>query len=287
MRIISSIDEMIETARGWLTGGTVGFIPTMGLLHRGHLSLIQAARNECEISVVSIFVNPLQFSSEEEFKKYPRNITQDLMFLRQVNVDVVFLPRAEDLCPPATSTYITLIGALADRWGGKHNPHYIRGIATIMTKLFHLVRPDIVYFGQKDAQQIAVAYQVVRDLNIDIQLRILPIVRESDGLAMSSRNSLLSPLERQAALMLYQALLKGKALIERGERDSQLIEQAMIQHVQSNPLVVLDYAVVCDPESFEKLPAVKSGTLLIIAAQIGAVRLIDNIVWQSDGQWLM
>lgn len=284
MRIIQSLGEMNETARGWLAGGTVGFVPTMGYLHDGHLSLIRAAQ-ECEITVVSIFVNPLQFPPGDPAQRYPRDVPRDLQLLSAANVDVVFLPRAEDLFPPDFATFVTLSGPIADRLEGAIYPAYIRGVATMICKLFQLVRPDIAYFGQKDAQQVAVVRQLVRDLNIDVNLRVLPTMRESDGLALSSRNSLLSSAERQAARLLYQALLAGKALVEGGERRSPLIEQAMTRVIASEPLVRLDYVAVCHADTFKGVPQVVPHTLLALAANIGQARLIDNIVYQGRGRW--
>jgi pantoate--beta-alanine ligase len=287
MRIIYRLGEMTETARGWLAGGAVGFIPTMGYLHQGHIALIEAARQECEISVVSIFVNQIQFDRHESFMQYPRNMARDLQLLNKAHVDVLFLPRAEEIYPPNFSTYVTPSGSVAERLEGVTSPAYIRGVSTIITKLFQLVRPDIVYFGQKDAQQVAVVRQLIRDLNIDVNLRIIPTVRESDGLAMSSQNHLLSPVERKAASIVYRALLAGKTLVEKHERRPATIEKAMADLVASEPQVQLDYAAVCHPETMNELDNVKPRCMLAIAARIGSIRLIDNFVWQEKGRWQM
>lgn len=284
MRVIQSLSEMNETARGWLSGGTVGFVPTMGYLHDGHLSLIRAAQ-ECEITVVSIFVNPLQFPPGDPPRTYPSDVPRDLQLLSAANVDVVFLPRAEELLPPNSATSITLSGPIAGRLEGAIYPGYIQGVATIITKLFNLVRPDIAYFGQKDAQQVAVVRQLVRDLNMDIKLRVLPTVRESDGVAISSRNTLLSAAERQAARVLYQALLAGKAQVDGGERRSALIEQTMERVLAREPLIRPDYVAVCDATTFKEVPQVVARTLLALAAHIGQARLIDNILYQGHGHW--
>jgi len=287
MRIIYKLEEMTETARGWLAGGAVGFVPTRGYLHQGHIALIEAAKQECEISVVSIFVNQMQFDRQEDFTQYPRNMARDLQLLNRTHVDVLFLPRAEEIYPPNFSTYVTPVGPVAERLEGVTGPAYIRGVSTHITKLFQLVRPDIVYFGQKNAQQVAVVRQLIRDLNIDVNLRVIPTVRESDGLAMSSQNHLLSPVERKAAGIVYRALLAGKALAEKHEGRPAAIEKAMTDLIATEPLVQLDYAAVCQPETMNELDNVKPRCMLVIAARIGSIRLIDNFVWQEKGRWQM
>lgn len=285
MRIIHNLDEMTETARGWLAAGSVGFIPTMGYLHAGHIALVNAAQKECEISVVSIFVNPLQFEQSEDLARYPRDLARDLQLLNATNIDVVFIPDVDVLFPPNFSTYV-IPSSPAGRPKGIRNVGYIRGVATVTTKLFQLVRPDVAYLGQKDAHRVAVVRQVVRDLNFDVNLRILPTVRESDGLALSSSNHLLTPPERQAASMLYRALLIGKALIDGGERNAPVVEKAMTAHLQAESLIKLDYVTVCHPDTFRELDEVRPGTLLALSARIGNVPLIDNIIW-NGGSWLL
>ncbi len=285
MRIIHSLDEMTETARGWLSGGSVGFVPIMGYLHEGHRTLIHAAQQECEISVVSIFLNPLQFASNEDLVNYPWDLGRDLSLLNASNVDVVFLPRTEDMFPPYFSSYVTPHGSIAQRLEGAIHPAYTRGVATVMTKLFQLVRPDVAFFGRKNAQQVAIVRQLVRDLNIDMNLRILPIVREDDGLAMSSQNFILSAAERQAATVLYRALQSGKALIESGERSAAVIENAMFELVAGEALVTLDYAAVCHPDTFSAMGEVRPEALLAIAVHIGKARLLDNFLWEGDEHW--
>jgi pantoate--beta-alanine ligase len=220
MRIIDNLDEMTETARGWLAGGSVGFVPLRSTLHAGHLTLISAARQDCQISVVSIVENPLPFAPGNTSivalspAGSPRDISQELQQLSSEGVDVVFVPDLKDLYPPPFSTYVTPAGPLVERLEGANAPGYLCGVATIMTKLFQLVRPDIAYFGHKHAQEVAVIHRLVSDLNIDVTLRMLPTLRESNGLAMSSRNSLLSSKERRAARVIYRALLLSKALVE-------------------------------------------------------------------------
>lgn len=289
MRIIHKLDEMTETARGWLAGGSVGFVPTMGFLHQGHKALIQAAHQECEISVASIFVNPIQFEESESFIRYPRNLSGDLQLLSSTGVDIVFIPRTEDIYPAGFSTYVMSTNALWAIQPAKDTGSriYTRGVATIITKLFQLVRPDIAYFGQKNAQQVAIVRQVVRDLNIDVGLRILPTVRESDGLALGSRNHLLTQPERQAASVLYRALLVGKALIDGNVRNSAEIEKAMRDVVVTEPLVNLDYVEVCHSDTLSAMDTIIPGTMLMIGAYIGIVHLIDNIIWRGGTNWLL
>jgi pantoate--beta-alanine ligase len=283
MRIIDNLDEMTETARGWLAGGTVGFVPLNGSFHAGHLTLVQAARQDCQVTVVSIVDDPAPLVSAGT----TRNLSQVLRQLGNEDVDVVFAPLLEDLYPPQFSTYVTPSGPLVERLEGAINPGYLRGVATITTKLFQLVRPDIAYFGHKHAQEIAVIHHLVRDLNIDLRLRILPIVRESDGLAISSRNHLLSSKERRAARVIYRALLLAKALLENGERLPSVIEKAMARLVTKESLINLEYAAVCHPDTFEELSVIAPGTLFAIAVRIGAIRLVDNILWMNDGNWLI
>jgi len=286
MRIITNLDEMTETARGWLSGGSVGFVPTKGHLHIGHLALIQAARQECEISVVSIVVDAAALGSGEDPAAYPHYLARDLQVLASENVDVAFLPRAGDMYPPDFSTTVSPTGPLVERLEGANRLAYLRQFATGIIKLFQLVRPDIAYFGQKDAQQVAIIHRIVRDLNIDINLRVLPTVRENDGLAVATSNAALSPVQRQVAAVIHRALLAGKELVENGERSPASIEKAMADLVATEAAVKLDYAAVCRPDTFTEVDTVAPGTLLVIAAYAGKARLIDNILWTSYGRWL-
>ncbi len=290
MRIIHDLDEMTETARGWLAGGSVGFVPTMGHLHTGHVTLVRSSLQECELSVVSIFVDPLQLDSGEVPAHYPYELAKDLQLLDKQQVDVVFIPRPEDFYSTNFSTHVVPSGPLAERLEGATRPGYVRGVATTMTKLFQLVRPDVVFLGQKNAQQVALIRKIVRDLNIDLSVRVLPIVRESDGLAISGRNYLLSPVERQAVPILYQALLAGKDVIEKGERRPAVIEKVMADLIATEPLVKLDYAAVCNPDTFNEvgdtLGDILPDLLLVAAIFVGPTRLVDNILWRSGGYWL-
>lgn len=285
MRIIQQVEEITETARGWLSSGTVGFVPTMGRLHEGSLSLIRAACQECEISVVSIFANPKQLGWNQDWSQTPLFLEEDLEQLRAAGVDVVFIPREEDIYPPYFSTYVIPSGPLAERFEGAISPEHFRGIATSITKLLLLIRPDLVYFGQKDAQQVAIIRQLIRDFHIDVSLRVLATVRDSEGRPLSGRNSRLSPAEQRAARLVYQSLLAGKALIEQHEYRSAVIVQAITDVVATEPLISLEYVAICDPETFQELPEVRPGALLAIAAHVGTIRLIDNILLRGDGTW--
>ncbi len=284
MRIIRDLDEMTETARGWLAGGSVGLVPTMGHLHAGHVALMHASRNECELSVVSIFDTTLQLESDESQALTPRDLAMDLQLLDEQLVDVVFIPDPEDFYPTNFSTEVVPSGPIAERLEGAVHPGYMRKVGTAMIKLFQLVRPDVIFLGQKKAQQVALIRKLVSDLNIDLSVRVLPTVRESDGLAISSRTGLLSPAERQAAGILYRALLAGKALIEKSERRSAIIENAMADVIATESLVKLDYAAICDPNTFETVEETPvtnlSYLLLVVAVHVGSTRLIDNILWK-------
>lgn len=289
MRIIHNLDEMTETARGWLAGGSVGFMPTIGHLHGGSLKLIQAARQECEISVVSIFASPFQNESGNEVVLAPGDVARDLQMLETAQVDVVFMPRAEEMYPPEFSTYVMPNGPIAKRLGSFSRRDYVREFATGVMKLLQLVRPDVAYFAQKDALLVAVIRQMVQDLNIDVGLRVLPTVREDGGLAASSYNHLLTPAERQAANSIHAALLAGKALIDGGEHIAAVIVQAMQARLATEPLLYVDYALVCHPDLFKAMVDVTPRAMLTIVAhnRSGKAYLTDNIIWLGGGQWLL
>lgn len=289
MRIIHNLDEMTETARGWLSGGSVGFIPTIGHLHEGSLKLIQVARQECEISVVSIFASPFLNESGNEVVLLPGDVARDLQMLETAQVDVVFMPRLEDMYPPEFSTYVMSNGPIAKRLGSFSRRDYVRDFATGAVKLLQLVRPDVTYFAQKDALLVALLKQLVRDWNIDVGLRVLPTVREDSGLAMSSYNHRLTPAERQAASSVHAALLAGKALIDGGERVSLVIVKTMQARIAAEPLLQLDYAIVCHPDLFIEMADVTPRVMLTIVAHSssGKAYLTDNIVWLGGGHWLL
>lgn len=292
MRLIQDLDEMIETARGWLAAGSVGFVPTRGYLHAGHLSLIREARRANENCAVSVVLSPLQFATLDDFLSYPRDPEHDIQVLDQEQVDVVFAPDLRELFPPNFATFLHPMGPVAERLEGAYHATSLRGYATIMMKLFELVRPDIAYFGQKNFQHFALAQQIVRDLHIDIKLQMLPTVRDVDGLAYGSRMHLLSADEREALGLLYSALRAAQILIDQGERGLAAIEKAMADYITASPLLHLEYAVACDPVTFEQpvnasgvmLPAALTDLLLVITVSIRRMRFTDNIL-MLNGRW--
>lgn len=284
MRVVRTVQAMIKERAQWT--GQVGLVPTMGYLHAGHLSLCQQARADNQVLVVSIFINPIQFGSHEDFDRYPRDLDRDLHILETLGVDVVFAPHTEEMYPPGFTSYVDLSGPLTEQGEGVARPGHFCGVATVVLKLFQLVQPHHAYFGQKDAQQVAVISRMVTDFNLPVQLHILPIIRESDGLAMSSRNKYLDDASRVAATVLYQALQAGRAAFEiYSSGTSQNVTQTMINIVATEPLVRLDYAEVRDPETFQTLEILHAPALLLLAAFVGSVRLIDNFVLHADGTW--
>jgi pantoate--beta-alanine ligase len=289
MRIIEHLDEMTETARGWLTGGTVGFVPIMNNLglHEGHRILIEAANQTCEISVISILDNPLLPASNDTTNQQSK-LARNLQFLNSTNVDVVFIPRTEDLYPPNFSTYVTPVGILAkqiEEMSGTPMMELLRDFTTVIAKLLQLVRPDVAFFVQYDAPEIALTRQLIRDLNIDVNLRVVPTAREHNGMAMSGQNLRRPWPERHTAAQLYHALLAGKALIDQGERDATVIEHAIAASLTNVPLVQFEQIVICHPDTFAPMQVLKPPALLSIRAQIAASYATDNILWLPDGQW--
>jgi pantoate--beta-alanine ligase len=292
MRIIKNLDEMIETARGWLAGGSVGFVPTRGYLHAGHFSLIREARRTCENCVVSILLSPLQFATLDDFLSYPRDLERDIQVLEQEQVDVVFAPDVGELFPPNFATFLHPTGPVAERLEGAYHAASLRGYATVMMKLFELVRPDIAYFGQKNYQYFALVQQIVRDLNVDIKLQMLPTVRDVDGLAYGSRMHQISADERKALDLLYSALRAAQILIDQGERRLTEIEKTMADYIATSSLLHPEYAVACDPVTFERpgtavggmLPDTLTALLLVTTVTIRKMRFTDNIL-MYNGRW--
>lgn len=277
--------KIIRTPRSMTTwserlrreGVTIGFVPTMGALHDGHRALIRTARLRCDALVVSIFVNPTQFSQTEDLTLYPRPIARDRALCREEGVDVCFEPTAHTMYPDGFQTVVT-VPAIARRWEGEARPHHFAGVATVVTKLFGIVQPHLALFGQKDYQQAALVRQLVKDLNLGVAIEIRPTVRERDGLAMSSRNVYLSADEREIAPLLAQALRAGNRAIEGGIRDVITIERQMRQAVKQAPSIQVEYLAVCDPDSLEPLSVVANCAVLLGAVRVGSVRLIDNQV---------
>jgi pantoate--beta-alanine ligase len=255
----------------------VGFVPTMGYLHEGHLVLVRRARAGNSSVIVSIFVNPTQFGPQEDFAKYPRDPKRDLAMLEKEKVDLVFMPSVVEMYPLQFSSWVE-VGKISERLEGASRPGHFRGVATVVAKLFNIVQPDRAYFGQKDAQQLVVIKKMVADLNMDLEIVGVPTVREPDGLAMSSRNIYLNPEERKAALVLYQALTLAQKLWSQGEKDAQAIRQKMTGLIQKQPLAHIDYISIADAETLDELDIVKPPAIVSLAVKIGRTRLIDNVV---------
>jgi|SRR5271157_5315 len=281
MRIITSISEMQTAARQLRCDGTLGLVPTMGALHAGHLSLIAAAKRECTHVAATIFVNPLQFGPGEDFDRYPRTFKSDCAALAAAGVDILFAPTAVTLTPDGATTFVEVAG-ISDRLDGAHRPGHFRGVATIVAKLFNIVAPNRAYFGQKDAAQLAVLRAMVRDLNYPVQLIACPIVREPDGLALSSRNRYLTTEQRVRATILHRALDAAAELHARGERSSRALIKAMQQMLATEPSVIVEYATVVDPDTLLPLADTTSGALIAVATRLGETRLIDNHLIGAD-----
>ena len=283
--------KIIRTARSMAAwserlrreGVTIGFVPTMGALHDGHRFLIRAARLRCDALVVSIFVNPAQFSQAEDLSMYPRPIARDRALCREEGVDVCFEPTVLDMYPESFQTTVTVPG-LGRRWEGEARPHHFAGVATVVTKLFGIVRPHLAIFGQKDYQQAALIRQLVNDLNLGVTILARPTVRDRDGLAMSSRNVYLSAEERRIAPLLSRALRAGRQVIVGGVRDVAAVERIMRQTIEQAPTVHAEYLAVCDPDNLEPLSAVAARTVLLGAVRIGSIRLIDNLLVKIPGR---
>jgi pantoate--beta-alanine ligase len=279
---VGSIEEVRQAvAEAKKRGLSVGLVPTMGALHAGHVSLIRAARLETGFVVVSIFVNPAQFGPQEDLSRYPRPLAQDLAVCAGEQADLVFHPDESAMYPPGFCTYVEVQG-LQDVLCGKARPGHFRGVATIVLKLFHIVQPDIAYFGQKDAQQVRILEQMVRDLNVPVRLRICPIVREPDGLAQSSRNQYLDPNQRREATTLYRALQEARRSVQEGERDATAVQRTLAERIDETPGAVLDYAAVVDGETLQPLTRLQGTVLLALAVKFGGTRLIDNLQLHVD-----
>jgi pantoate--beta-alanine ligase len=282
MEIIQRILPMKESSKKARSDGKViGFVPTMGFLHEGHLSLVREAKKMSDVVVVSIFVNPTQFGPAEDFEKYPRDPTRDAELLSNENIDVLFMPKPEEIYPSNYHTYVK-VRDLSETLCGGTRPNHFEGVTTVVLKLFHIVEPHFAFFGQKDAQQLAIIRRMVKDLNMDVEIVRVPIVREPDGLAMSSRNVYLSPEERKAATVLYRALDHALARIEEGERKTKTILKEMKEIIQTEPLARLDYLAAVDLVELKDLKSVKGKCLIAVAAYFGNTRLIDNIVVEVE-----
>jgi pantoate--beta-alanine ligase len=281
MRTIKDIPGMHSySAKMKRRGKSIGLVPTMGYLHEGHLSLVEAARKKADLVVVSIFVNPTQFGPEEDFSRYPRDLAHDKKLLSNFDVDVLFLPEAPEMFSGEHQSYVE-IEELSKKMCGRSRPTHFRGVTTVVAKLFNIVAPDYAFFGKKDFQQLVIIEKMAKDLNFPIQIIRLPTVREFDGLALSSRNKYLKPKERKTAAVLYQALSLAKNEIEKGERNPQKILQHLRSLIGAAPGVRLDYIVIAHPETLEEVKKIKGKVLVALAAYLGKARLIDNMVIQA------
>ena len=252
----------------------------MGALHAGHISLVRAARRQCDAVAVSIFVNPTQFGPKEDFSKYPRTFDRDRELLESEGVDILFAPLTEEMYPTGSATFVTVEG-LSEKLCGRSRPGHFRGVTTVVSKLFNIVEPDVAFFGQKDAAQAVIIRRMVRDLGFDIEIVVCPIVREPDGLALSSRNAYLDPHQRKQATVLYRSLLRVQSLADRGESDSARLIAAALDVFKEEPAVRLDYFEIVDRETLDPVADTSKGALVAVAAFVGTTRLIDNIVLQG------
>ncbi|TAM84139.1 MAG: pantoate--beta-alanine ligase [Acidobacteria bacterium] len=278
MRLITSVNEMKALTReNRSRGRSVGLVPTMGALHKGHVSLVRQAKQQCDVVVVSVFVNPMQFGPEEDYERYPRNLEEDFQLLSSYNIDTAFAPSLEEMYPEGFQTFVEP-GPLAKVFEGASRPGHFRGVSTVVVKLFNIVQPDMAYFGQKDFQQAIVIRRLVEDLNLNVRLVLCPIVRDEDGLAISSRNVYLKPAQRKSALALSRSLWRAEELIHSGEPDASKILEEMRHVLQRDVRLKIDYLAIVNPVSFEPASRVSAGAIALVAAYVDRVRLIDNTI---------
>lgn len=281
MKIVSTIEKVRAQVKEWKKEGkTIGFVPTMGYLHEGHMSLIDAAGENDKV-VVSIFVNPMQFGPTEDLASYPRDLEHDAKLCEEHGVDLIFHPTPEEMYGDQFYSYVDM-DVLTKELCGLSRPVHFRGVCTVVTKLFNIVTPDRAYFGQKDAQQLAVIKRMVKDLNMPLTITGCPIIREEDGLAKSSRNTYLSPEERKAALVLSRSIFLGKEMVEKGERDCKKILAAMTAEIEKEPLAKIDYVKIVDLDTMQQVEKIDRGILAAIAVYIGKTRLIDNFMYELE-----
>ncbi|MCH4158484.1 MAG: pantoate--beta-alanine ligase [Acidaminococcaceae bacterium] len=282
MQILHTVPEIVAFRKAAQAAGkTIGLVPTMGALHEGHITLMRAARAACDVVIASVFVNPVQFGPHEDFDKYPRTFAADCEKLEAAGVDAVFHPEPADMYPEGYCTYVNVEGDIVHKLCGAQRPGHFRGVATVVTKLINLSGADEAYFGQKDAQQVVVVRRFVEDLNLPVHINMVPIVREPEGLARSSRNRYLSPAEKTAALVLFRSLKKARAAFDNGERDTSKLKQIVRDELATEKLAVIDYVELNAFPSLKPLPVVNQDALLAIAVKIGKTRLIDNIILEA------
>ncbi len=278
MQIVSTINEVRAQVKEWKREGLiVGFVPTMGYLHEGHASLMKRARLDCDKVVASIFVNPMQFGANEDLDSYPRDLEADAKLCESIGVDLIFHPEVEEMYADGFCSFVDMNG-LTKELCGKSRPIHFRGVCTVVSKLFHIVTPDKAFFGQKDAQQLAVIRRMVKDLNMDIEVVGCPIVREEDGLAKSSRNTYLNDEERKAALILSKTIRLGEMLAEDGMTDAKVLVAAMKENLEKEPMAKIDYVEAVSMDTIEKVDKIEGNVLVAMAVYIGKTRLIDNFI---------
>ena len=279
MIVAESAAEVRAQIRAWKQAGlSVGLVPTMGYLHEGHASLVEKSRSLCDRTVVSVFVNPTQFGPGEDLESYPRDFAHDCALLEERGCDMVFHPDASALYPPDFATYVEICSDMPTQLCGKTRPTHFRGVCTVVTKLFNIVTPDMAFFGQKDAQQLAIIRRMVRDLSMNVEIVACPIVREADGLARSSRNSYRNAQERAAATVLSRSVAVGRDMAARGERDARALVAAMKTVIETEPLARIDYVDAVDGVTMQPVDVVRDGVLVAMAVHIGKTRLIDNFI---------
>ena len=278
VKVCTTNDEMRSASRAARHDGKrLGFVPTMGALHEGHLSLVRAARGTCDVVAASIFVNPTQFGPNEDLAKYPRSFERDRELLEKEGVDLLFAPSVEEMYPAGAVTWVT-VEELSGKLDGRSRPGHFRGVTTVVSKLFHVIEPDVAFFGQKDAAQVAIIRRMVRDLHLPVEIAVCPIVREPDGLAMSSRNAYLDPQQRNQALVLHRSLLQAKKLVDEGERRAAKLIAVAREEFAREPAVRLDYFEIVDAGNLDPVEELSRGALAAVAAYVGPTRLIDNLV---------
>ena len=278
---IGQLKQIVHTAKR--EGKTVGLVPTMGYLHEGHLTLMRRARQEQGLVIATLFVNPLQFGPQEDYADYPRDLERDCKLAESTGIDVLFAPSVDEMYPDGNGKILSFVDVekITATLCGASRPGHFRGVATVVTKLFNIAEADVAYFGQKDAQQVAVIRRMTEDLNMNVKIVAVPIVREPDGFAMSSRNKYLAPAQRQAALVLSRSLERAASLLAAGERDSALILAAVRELIDQQPLAEIDYVSLVDPLSLAAIERVEQQALLALAVKFGKTRLIDNMLWEA------
>jgi pantoate--beta-alanine ligase len=281
MRTITTVAEM-RAARAE-TQGSVGLVPTMGYLHEGHLSLVRRSLDENDTTIVSIFVNPTQFGPTEDFERYPRDEARDMALLAELGDEIVFAPSVDEMYPPGFDDWVEVSGPLVERFEGEHRPGHFRGVTTVVARLFRIVQPDRAYFGQKDAQQLRVVRRMTQDLALPVDVVAMPIVREPDGLAMSSRNVYLSPEDRAAALVLSRSLRHAESLVAGGETNASKIAAAVAEMIRAEPRITLEYAALVDEQTLEDIETLDRPGLLLVLGRLGKTRLLDNAILIPPG----